>query len=69
MPKMKTNRLARKKFRVSARGKVSHARAGTSHNTGKRRSKRNRQLRRSALVNGANVSAVQGMMPYAGVKS
>lgn len=68
MPKMKSNRLARKKIRVSARGKASHARAGTSHMTGKRRSKRNRQLRASAISHKANIRALQGLLPYAGVK-
>lgn len=68
MPKMKTNRLARKKLRVSAGGKVSRARANTSHNTGKKSAKRMRQLRGSALVHSANVRAVRAMLPYGGVK-
>ncbi len=64
MPKMKTNRMAHKKLRVSASGKIKHARAGTSHNTGKRSSKRNRQLRGSVVINSSARNAAQGMLPY-----
>ena len=68
MPKMKTNRLMRKKCRVNARGKVKVARAGMSHNTGKKSSKRNRQLSANKVVHNTNVGALKGLLPYAGVK-
>ena len=64
MPKMKTNRLARKKFRVNASGKISHARAYTSHKTGKRSAKRNRQLKGCILVDDTNYDAIARLMPY-----
>jgi large subunit ribosomal protein L35 len=64
MPKIKTNRMAHKKLRITASGKVKHARAGTSHNTGKRRSKRNRQLRASTVLDSSSRNAVRGMLPY-----
>ena len=67
MPKMKSNRLAHKKFRVGGKGTVSHARAATSHNTGKKSAKRMRQLRGKAVVHETNVSALQRQLPYAGI--
>jgi large subunit ribosomal protein L35 len=63
MPKMKTNKLTRKKFRVSKSGVVKHARAGTSHNTGKRPSKRNRQLRGTKTLDKTARKAIQGLLP------
>ncbi|MCO6430000.1 MAG: 50S ribosomal protein L35 [Deltaproteobacteria bacterium] len=68
MPKMKTNRMAHKKFRVGGTGRVKHALAGTSHNTGKKSSKRIRQLRGRRVVDKTNTSALQGQLPYAGIK-
>lgn len=50
MPKMKSNRAAMKRFKVTATGKVKRQKAGRSHlATGKTR-KRKRQLRKSTLV-------------------
>jgi len=69
MPKMKTNRLAYKKLKVSASGKVRRARAGKSHNTGKKSSKRVRQMRRRVQVNAANLRAVRGLLPWSGAHS
>ncbi|RIL11104.1 MAG: 50S ribosomal protein L35 [Proteobacteria bacterium] len=69
MPKMKTNRLAYKKLRVNAKGKVSHARAFTSHNTGKRSAKRNRQLKGCRLVGSTEIRAVRGLLPYHGARA
>lgn len=68
MPKMKTNRMANKKFRVGGKGKVKHALAGASHNTGKKSAKRVRQLKGRRVVLRANIKAIQGQLPYAGAK-
>ena len=65
MPKIKTNRLAKKKFRVSGKGRaVKHGRAFTSHNTGKKRAKHGRRLRRTAVTDKTNVGAVRRQLPY-----
>ena len=66
MPKMKTNRLMHKKSRVNAKGKVKFARAAMSHNTGKKSSKRNRQLTATKIVHPTNANAVKRMLPYSG---
>ena len=63
MPKMKTNKLTRKKFRVSKSGHVKHARAGTSHNTGKRSAKRNRQLKGTMTLDATSAKAIKGLLP------
>ena len=62
MPKMKTNRMARKKFRKGGTGTIKKARANTSHNTGKQSSKRSRQLRGRTTVHGTNQYDVQRML-------
>lgn len=69
MPKMKSNRMAGKKFRVGGKGRVKHARAGVSHNSGKKPAKRVRQLKGRAVVERANISGIKGQLPYAGVKA
>lgn len=68
MPKMKTNRMANKKFRVGGKGKVKHALAGASHNTGKKSAKRIRQLKGRRVVDTANISGLRGQLPNSGVK-
>ncbi len=67
MPKMKTNRLAAKKFKVNARGVVTHARASTSHNTGKKSAKRMRQLKGKTRLDNTSVSGLARQLPYAGI--
>ncbi len=67
MPKMKTNRLAYKKFRVGASGKVKHARASTSHNTGKKSAKRMRQLKGTKVVDATSIDHMRGLLPFAGI--
>jgi len=50
MPKMKSHKGARKRFKVTGTGKVSRRRAFKSHILTKKTSKRKRRLRRSALI-------------------
>lgn len=69
MPKMKTNRLANKKYRVGGTGRVKHALAGASHNTGKKSAKRIRQLKGRRVVLKANINGIKGQLPYNSVKA
>jgi len=64
MPKMKTNKMAAKKFRANAAGKLKRGQANTSHNTAKMTPKRRRQLRGQVWVDDTNVKAIRKMMPY-----
>jgi len=50
MPKQKTHKGAKKRFRVSANGKVKHKPAGTSHLATRMSQKRKRKLRHGRLV-------------------
>ena len=62
MPKMKTNRAAAKRFRVSGSGKVVRYSAGKRHGMiGKRRS-RKRRLLGSSLVDAADQARTQRML-------
>lgn len=45
MPKMKTHKGTKKRFRLSATGKAMHRGAGTSHLASRMSSKRKRKLR------------------------
>jgi large subunit ribosomal protein L35 len=50
MPKMKTHKGAKKRFKVTGSGEVKRGRAFKSHILTKKTSKRKRRLRRSALI-------------------
>ncbi|HEY4643510.1 MAG TPA: 50S ribosomal protein L35 [Bacteroidota bacterium] len=50
MPKMKSNRSAKKKFIVTASGRVKRRKAFRSHMLTSKTSKRKRHLRRPTLV-------------------
>ena len=50
MPKMKTHRGAKKRFKVTGSGKVRRFKAYKSHILTKKTSKRKRRLRQSGLV-------------------
>ena len=64
MPKMKTNRGAAKRFKVSGSGKVMRRKAFASHILTKKTTKRKRGLRQGSEVDESNVKAVKKMLPY-----
>jgi large subunit ribosomal protein L35 len=64
MPKMKTNRGAAKRFKVSGSGKVMRRKAFSSHILTKKSTKRKRGLRLGDEVDSANIKAVRKMLPY-----
>jgi len=64
MPKMKTKRLAAKKLRLNAKGKARHARANTSHNTGKKPSKQMRRLSGTKMADKTAARDIRRMLPY-----
>jgi len=51
MPKMKTHKGMKKRFKVSATGKVKHKRCGSSHLNSHKSGKRIRRLRKKASLN------------------
>lgn len=64
MPKMKTNRAARKRFRLTGSGKVRRFKQGKSHILTKKSRKRKRRLRKGALVDASNMKQVSRLLPY-----
>lgn len=50
MPKLKTHKGMKKRFKVSATGKVSHKRCGSSHLMSHKSGKRVRRLRKSTQL-------------------
>jgi large subunit ribosomal protein L35 len=50
MPKVKTHKGTKKRFRVTARGKIKHRPAGTSHLAFRKSSKRKRKLRGTRVL-------------------
>lgn len=50
MPKQKTHKATKKRFRLSAKGKALHRQAGTSHLAARMTQKRKRKLRGTAVV-------------------
>ncbi len=50
MPKLKTHKGVKKRFKVSANGKVSHKRCGSSHLMSHKSGKRVRRLRKKSVL-------------------
>lgn len=62
MPKMKTKSSAKKRFRVTANGKIKRATAYRSHILTSKSTKRKRNLRKGALVSKQDEKAVLMML-------
>ena len=62
--KLKTHRGARKRFKITATGKLKRGHAGKRHFTGTKLSGRVRKLKKLTLVSPANVPAIKQMLPY-----
>jgi len=62
MPKMKTHSGAKKRFKVSATGKLRGRHAFTSHMLGKKAPKRKRALGRPAVISGDDAPRVRRML-------
>jgi large subunit ribosomal protein L35 len=50
MPKQKTYKAFRKRFRITAHGKIKHKRAGAGHLMSSKNAKRRRRLARPTLI-------------------
>ncbi len=62
MPKIKTKSAAKKRFSVTATGKIKRKHAYKSHILTKKSTVRKRKLTHSALVESANLKAVRDML-------
>lgn len=59
MPKMKTHKGTRKRFRLTAKGKVKHRSAGTSHLAVRMSQKRKRKLRGTSVLDAAEADRIR----------
>ncbi len=64
MPKMKTNRGAKKRFAATGAGGIKRAKSGKSHILTTKNRKRKRSLRKGALVDSTNERSIRGLLPY-----
>ena len=64
MPKIKTNRAAAKRFKVTGTGKLKRSKAYKRHILTKKTRKTKRNLRKAALVDMTNVKAMRKILPY-----
>jgi len=59
MPKQKTHKGTKKRFRLTATGKVKHRQAGTSHLAARMSQKRKRNLRGTGVVDGVEADRIK----------
>ena len=64
MPKLKTNRAAAKRFKVTAKGKVKRRRAFLRHINSHKTRKQKRRLGKPAVVDKSNEKAIKRLLPY-----
>ena len=64
MPKMKTKSSAKKRFKVTATGKVLTAQAGKRHGMIKRTRKFIRNARGTTTLSAPDAKTIKGFMPY-----
>lgn len=62
--KLKTHKGAKRRFKVTATGKIMHAKGMKSHNRRKKAPRVKRQFDRMLVMNDATVKRVKRMIPY-----
>jgi large subunit ribosomal protein L35 len=64
VPKIKTNRAAAKRFRVTGGGRIKRNKGFKSHLLSSKGKKRKRKLRRSTLVSAVETGNIRKLIPY-----
>jgi large subunit ribosomal protein L35 len=64
MPKMKTNKAAKKRFRISGTGRVRRPKAGGNHGMQEKSRKRLRRLRKNDMVDTTMEKHIKRLLPY-----
>jgi large subunit ribosomal protein L35 len=64
VPKIKTNRAAAKRFRVTGSGKVKRNKGFKSHLLSSKGKKRKRHLRQGTLVSAEETKNIRRLIPY-----
>jgi large subunit ribosomal protein L35 len=65
MPKMKTKSSAKKRFKVTASGRIKAGQAGKRHGMIKRSTKFIRTARGTTVLSAPDEKIIKGYMPYA----
>jgi len=65
MTKLKTHSGSKKRFKITATGKVKRTQGYKNHILTKKSTKRKRHLRKSLIASDANAAIVKQMLPYA----
>ncbi|OGW75927.1 MAG: 50S ribosomal protein L35 [Omnitrophica bacterium RBG_13_46_9] len=64
MPKLKTKKALRKRFRFTKKGKIKRSKACKSHILTKKSRNRKRSLRKAGLVSKGGAKSIKRLMPY-----
>jgi len=64
MPKLKTHTGAKKRFKLTAKGKIKRNKAYKSHLLTGKSSKRTRGLRKATLVSDGEYDKMKRLLPY-----
>ncbi|MGH2604128.1 MAG: 50S ribosomal protein L35 [Dehalococcoidia bacterium] len=64
MPKMKTHKGMKKRFKVTATGKVKHKKAFRGHKLSHKGGKRRRQLRQDAIITGPAAKMIAAALSH-----
>ena len=64
MPKLKTNKSAKKRFRLTKKGKIRRLRPGRRHLLTSKSSDRKRRLRKSTILEGGEEKGIRKLLPY-----
>jgi large subunit ribosomal protein L35 len=64
VPKIKTNRAAAKRFRVTGTGKIKRNKGFKSHILSTKNKKRKRQLRKASTVSAVEARNIRQLIPY-----
>ncbi|MEM8977995.1 MAG: 50S ribosomal protein L35 [Pseudomonadota bacterium] len=64
MPKMKTKSSCKKRFKITAKGRVKSAQAGKRHGMIKRTNKFLRNARGTTTLSDPDAKIIKSMMPY-----
>jgi large subunit ribosomal protein L35 len=64
MPKLKTRKGIRKRFRITKSGKIKHGAAGKGHLLSSKEEERKRKLKRAVLVDKTQKRMIKRMLPY-----
>ncbi|MDA7428549.1 50S ribosomal protein L35 [Primorskyibacter aestuariivivens] len=64
MPKMKTKSSCKKRFKVTAKGKIKAGQAGKRHGMIKRTTKFIRDARGTTVLSEPDTKIIKSMMPY-----